>query len=96
MKRLLLLIILLGISAPSIAYVVCKEGINKYGQWDPCLEREIVKGRRPKLNPIEDPNEGQPERIEKHIDGSISVWITGNPEPQEWKPDGKDSWVRTR
>ena len=83
-------------SSNSLAYIVCESGYNKYGGYAPCLKSEVVKGRLPNRVPIENPNEGQPERIDKHIDGSISVWITGNPEPQEWKPDGKDSWVRTR
>lgn len=89
---------LMALSLPAQTRVICEGGYDQRGNWDYCLRGKVVPGKEPRRNygRVEDPNEGQPERVDKHIDGSISVWITGNPEPQEWKPDGKDSWVRTR
>lgn len=90
---------LVGLSQPIQARIICEEeGYDQHGLWDYCLRAKVVPGKEPRRDygRVEYPNEGQPERIDKHIDGSVSVWITGNPEPQEWKPDGKDSWVRTR
>ena len=97
MKSVIFFIALSSICFNASAYYVCKEGINKYGRWEPCLEGKYVPGAGPQgRGDVGTPYDGQPERIDKHIDGSVSVWITGNPVPQEWKPDGKDSWVRTR
>ena len=89
---------LVSISQQPQSQVICEEGYDQNGLWNPCLRGKYVPGPGPRRywGNVEYPNEGQPERIDKHIDGSVSVWITGSPEPQEWKPDGKDSWVRTR
>ena len=79
------------VSTPAWAYLECQSGFNKYGVYAPCLKRKRVEARRPNRPPVENPHAGKPERIQKHIDGSVSVWIAGASESQEGKPDGHDA-----
>ena len=49
-------------------------------------------GRRP----IDERRVGKVEKVEKNIDGSVTVWRHGSPDTEEWRQINENTWERTR
>lgn len=96
-KTILMLVSLLSLQGACFANVVCDEaGWNEFGTWSTCLkwhrEAGVPEGRRP----VDARRVGQVEKVEKNLDGSVTVWRHGSPDTEEWRQTNETTWERTR
>lgn len=95
MKRML---VLLAIFAPLLcsAKIVCEPGVNRFGDWTPCLKGHYEPGTTESSN-LSDPQlDGKVERVRKNIDGSVTVWRHGSSDDEQWQQVDENTWKRTR
>lgn len=92
------LLVLLAISVPFLcsAKIVCEPGVNRFGDWTPCLKGDYEPGTTESSHLIDSQLEGKVERVRKNIDGSVTVWRHGSPDTEEWRQINENTWERTR
>lgn len=96
-KTILMLVSLLSLQGACFANVVCDEaGWNEFGTWSTCLkwhrEAGVPEGRRP----VDARRVGKVEKVEKNLDGSVTVWRHGSTDTEEWRQTNETTWERTR
>lgn len=99
MKKSLFVIatLLISISQSPLAKVVCDEsGWNEFGTWSSCLKWHREPGLAEVEYPVDERRVGQVERVQKNIDGSVTVWRHGSPNDEQWKQIDENTWERTR
>ena len=99
MKRIFAGIGFLLLAQCASSAIVCEEGWNKYGEWAPCLRYHHEPGLtadRLGRRPIDERRVGKVEKVEKNIDGSVTVWRHGSPDTEEWRQINENTWERTR
>lgn len=85
------------IASTSYAEVVCDEaGWNEFGTWSSCLKWHREVGVKEGRRPVDAKRVGQVEKVEKNLDGSLTVWRHGSPDTEEWKQTNETTWERTR
>lgn len=92
------LLVLLAISVPFLcsAKIVCEPGVNRFGDWTPCLKGYYEPGTTESSHLIDSQLEGKVERVRKNIDGSVTVWRHGSPDTEEWRQINENTWERTQ
>lgn len=76
--------------------VVCEGGINSFGEWASCLKWHREPGLADVEYPVDARRVGKVEKVEKNLDGSVTVWRHGSPDTEEWKQTNETTWERTR
>ena len=95
MKRLITVVCLsLAVISSAGAKIVCEEGINRYGEWAPCLRGHYEPGAPEGRRPVDERRVGQVEKIHKNLDGSVTVWRHGSSDTEVWTQVDKDTWER--
>lgn len=79
---------------PCYSKFVCEEGINKYGEWAPCLRGHYEPGHEEVEFPVDERRFGQVEKVHKNLDGSVTVWRHGSSDTEVWTQVDKDTWER--
>lgn len=75
--------------------MVCEPGYA-YGNYQPCLKAYRVPGHQEGRRPVDARRVGQVEKVEKNLDGSVTVWCHGTSDTEEWKQTNESTWERTR
>lgn len=97
MKKACLAIVAVLLVAPlSYARVVCEGGINEFGEWDSCVKWHRVPGLSDVEYPVDARRVGKVEKVEKNLDGSVTVWRHGSPDTEEWEQTNETTWERAR
>ena len=98
MKRILFLSLsILLASSTCAAKVVCDEsGWNEFGTWSSCLKWHYEPGADEGRRPVDTNRVGQVDRVQKNIDGSVTVWRHGSSDDEHWKQVDENTWERTR
>lgn len=96
MKGCLIAFISCFLVASAHARLVCEAGVNDYGSWTPCLKIHRIKGLSDVEYPVDARRVGKVEKVEKNLDGSVTVWRHGSPDTEEWRQTNETTWERTR
>ena len=81
--------------SPTEAKIVCEPGYA-YGHYQPCLKAYRVSGHQEGRRPVDARRVGKVEKVEKNLDGSVTVWHHGSPDAEEWRQTNETTWERTR
>ena len=96
-KTILMLGSLLSLQGACFANGVCDEaGWNEFGTWSTCLKWHREAGAPEGRRPVDARRVGQIEKVEKNLDGSVTVWRHGSPDTEEWEQTNETTWERTR
>ncbi len=85
-----------GYSEVILSKLVCEGGINRFGDYVPCKKVRREPGLSDVEYPVDARRVGKVEKVEKNLDGSVTVWRHGSPDTEEWRQTNETAWERTR